>query len=71
MQRRPEDEFRLAMSLSSSVDGMDNATALQLKARLAQDFRDRLSIGIPTNADEKGLRRLAAQSASRRCLGPC
>jgi len=64
MQSPPEEEFRLAMSLSSGVDGMDNATALQLKTRLAQEFRDQLSIGIPTNADEKGLRRLAAQLRS-------
>jgi superfamily II DNA or RNA helicase len=64
MQRRPEEEFRLAMSLSSGADGMDNATALQLKTRLAQEFREQLSIGIPTNADERGLRRLAAQLRS-------
>ena len=65
MQRRPEEEFRLAMSLSRGADGMDNATALQLKTRLAQEFREQLSIGIPTNADEHGLRRLAAQLRSR------
>ena len=64
MQRRPEEEFRLAMSLSSRGGGMDNATALQLKTRLAQEFREQLSIGIPTNADEGGLRRLAAQLRS-------
>lgn len=61
MQRPPEEEFRLAMSLSASGDGIDNATALQLRTRLAQEFRAQLSIGIPTNADEQGLRRLAAQ----------
>jgi superfamily II DNA or RNA helicase len=64
MQRPPEEEFRLAMSLSGGVDGMDNATALQLKTRLAQEFREQLCIGIPTNADERGLRRLAAQLRS-------
>src|SRR4051812_27681985 len=61
MQRLPEDEFRVAMSLRRDANGMDNATALRLKTRLAGEFREQLSIGIPTNADESGLRRLAQQ----------
>jgi Helicase conserved C-terminal domain/PLD-like domain len=61
MQKRPEDEFRDLMSLRTAENGMDNATALKLKTRLAEDFREQLTIGIPTNADEAGLRRLADQ----------
>ena len=60
MQKRPEDEFRDTMSLRTS-DGIDNATAQRLRTRLAQEFREQLAVGIPTNADEAGLRRLAAQ----------
>jgi SNF2 family DNA or RNA helicase len=60
MQKRPEDEFRDAMSLRSS-DGIDNATVQRLRTRLAEEFREQLTVGIPTNADEAGLRRLAAQ----------
>src|SRR6266511_1777733 len=61
MQRRPEDDFRAAMSLIASEDGMDNATALRLRKQLAEEFRAQLAYGIPTDADEAGLRRLADQ----------
>src|SRR5205807_2478126 len=47
--------------LTETENGMDNQTALRLKKRLAEDFRDQLASGVPTNADEAGLRRLAAQ----------
>src|SRR4051812_30923710 len=61
MQRRPEEEFRETMRLRHTDNTMDNATALRLKTTLAEGFREQLSIGIPTNADEAGLRRLAEQ----------
>jgi hypothetical protein len=61
MQARPEEEFRAAMSLRHGDDGMDNATALRLKTRLAEEFRDQLTVGIPSNQDEAGLQRLARQ----------
>ena len=59
MQRRPEDEFRELMSLKRTENEIDNATTLRLKTRLAQEFRDQLAVGVPTAADEAGLRRLA------------
>lgn len=51
------------MSLKAS-EGIDNATALRLKKQLAEEFRAQLAYGIPTNADEAGLRRLAEQLRS-------
>ncbi len=60
MQRLPEAEFRTAMAISGHSD-IDNQTALQLKKKLAQEFREQLMYGIPTDTDEAGLRRLAAQ----------
>jgi superfamily II DNA or RNA helicase len=65
MQRRPEEDFREAMSLKGA-EGIDNATALRLKNQLAEEFRAQLAYGIPTNADEAGLRRLAEQLRSGR-----
>ena len=47
------------------TDEIDNQTALRLKKRLAEEFRDQLTIGVPTNEDEAGLRRLAAQITSQ------
>ena len=61
MQRLPQEEFRLAQSVSTDNGRLDNQTALRLKNALAQEFREQLTIGVPTNADEAGLRRLARQ----------
>ena len=65
MQRLPQDELRTAFSLSQDSDALDNQTALRLKKRLAEEFRDQLTIGVPTNTDEAGLRRLGAQLKAR------
>ncbi|MCA9875444.1 MAG: hypothetical protein KC441_17355, partial [Anaerolineales bacterium] len=61
MQRPPKDELRAAFSFRDDVDTMDNKTALQLKKKLAAEFRRQLTFGGPTNEDEAGLRRLAQQ----------
>lgn len=60
MQRLPQEELVAAMSVLKREGGMDNQTALRLKKRLAEDFREQLAVGVPTNEDEAGLRRLAA-----------
>jgi superfamily II DNA or RNA helicase len=61
MQRLPQDELRDALSVLSSPHDIDNQTALRWKRDLADEFRKQLTIGTPTNQDEAGLRRLAAQ----------
>jgi hypothetical protein len=61
MHRRPQDELRLAFSLNENDDRVDNKTAVQLRQQLAQEFRQQLTVGAPTNEDEAGLRRLANQ----------
>jgi len=69
MQQMPQDQLRQAMGSGSTTgDQIDQATAIALKKKLAQDFRDQLMVGIPTNADEAGLRRLAAQIAARKVV---
>jgi len=40
---------------------IDNKTASAIKKKLAQEFRDQLTIGIPTEEDEIGLRKLSQQ----------
>ena len=64
MQRAPEEELRTLLSLTDQDEGMDNQTAMLLRRKLAQEFREQLTVGIPTNDDEAGLRRLAAQIKS-------
>ena len=61
MQRLPQDELRLAKSIAQREDGIDQQQALRLKRRLAKEFEEQLTIGVPTNADEVALRQLAAQ----------
>ncbi len=61
MQRLPQDELKEMMSLVHRDDAMDNQTAIRLKRKLAEEFRQQLTYGVPTDADEAGLRRLAVQ----------
>ena len=64
MQQMPQDQLRSVFGLLRGEDEIDQATAIVLKRKLAQDFRDQLMIGVPTNEDEAGLRRLVAQIIS-------
>lgn len=61
MQRLPQDELRDCLSLVSENPAIDNQTAVRLKKKLAEEFRDQIAMGVPTNDDEAGLRRLADQ----------
>lgn len=64
MQQPPQDQLRSALSVLRVEEQIDQATAIILKRKLAQEFRDQLMVGLPTNEDEAGLRRLAAQIAA-------
>lgn len=68
MQRLPIEELRIARSLTSKKSQLDNQTALRLRTRLAEEFREQLTIGAPTDADEIGLRRLANQIKSKKVV---
>lgn len=61
MQRLPQDDLRNALSLVGDSQSLDNQAVARLKRRLAEEFRDQIALGVPTNADEAGLRRLANQ----------
>lgn len=48
MQRLPQDEVREALSLINRDGAIDNQTAIRLKKKLAEEFRDQLSPPHPT-----------------------
>jgi SNF2 family DNA or RNA helicase len=68
MAKLPQDELLSALSLTRHDGEIDNQAALRLKKRLAEEFREQLAIGIPTNEDEIGLRRLAAQIRAKKLV---
>ena len=68
MQRLPQQELQRALSNLKSDDALDNQTAIRLKKQLADEFREQLTIGSPTNQDEAGLRRLAAQIKAKKVV---
>lgn len=68
MQRLPQEDLISALSLIKSDKGIDQQTALRIKKKLAEEFREQLTYGIPTNDDEAGLRRLAAQIKAKKVI---
>jgi PLD-like domain len=68
MQRLPHDDLREMLAILGTPDGIDNQTAIRLKQKLAADFRQQLMLGAPTNEDEAGLRRLAAQIKAQKVM---
>ncbi|OQY72385.1 MAG: NgoFVII family restriction endonuclease [Ignavibacteriales bacterium UTCHB2] len=67
MQRHPEEILRDFFA-NYNEDKIDNQEALKLKKELAQKFREQLTIGIPTEADEIGLRKLSGQIKKKKVI---
>ena len=68
MHRLPQDGVHFLLGLMKSDEQIDQATAVRLKKELVQQFKDQLTIGAPTNDDEAGLRRLAAQIRAKKVV---
>ena len=69
MQTLPQQELAEAYSITVKQNGeVDNQTAIRLKKSLAEHFRRQLTLGSPTDSDEAGLRRLAAQIKAGRVV---
>ncbi len=68
MQNLPVEDLREALQIVKNKLGMDNQTAIRIKRKLADEFRKQLTFGIPTEADERGLRRLARQLKQKKVV---
>ena len=68
MQRLPNAELKDALALRDGPPGMDNAAAHRLRVQLAEQLRQQLTFGLPTNDDETALRRLAGQLKTKRVV---
>jgi Helicase conserved C-terminal domain/PLD-like domain len=68
MYRTPGEELRRALAVVPATDELDNQTAVRLKKQLAQEFRDQLAMGAPTDEDEASLRRLATQIKAKKVV---
>jgi PLD-like domain/SNF2-related domain len=68
MQTLPQDDLREAQSLIRRDGNIDQQTAIRLKKKAAEEFREQLVWGLPTNQDEAGLRRLSTQIKSGKLI---
>ncbi|MCL6259285.1 SNF2-related protein [Aquiflexum sp. TKW24L] len=67
MQKPPQEIIRDYFS-KTEHSGIDNQTAITIRKKLAQEFKEQLTIGIPTEADEQGLRKLSAQIKDKKVV---
>ena len=68
MQKMPREQLQSALSLTEAEWEVDQREAIRLRKRAAQEFREQLMIGAPTNEDEAGLQRLATQLKSEKLV---
>ncbi len=68
MQRPPEEELHRLFDLAGEEERIDNKKAAQYKRQLAEEFRRQLTIGVPTNQDEAGLRQLVQQIQDKKLV---
>ena len=68
MQKSAKDQVQEALSLSKSPNLTSLQAANNLKKQIAREFRDQLTWGAPSNADEAGLRRLSQQLKSQKVI---
>ena len=63
MHKLPNEELRRALAIGSGDERIDQGQAVRLKTLMAQEFREQLTYGSPSAADEAGLKRLLTLTA--------
>ncbi len=66
--QRPSLDIIKEFYSKTSKGPIDNQEAIKIKKRLAGDFKDQLTIGYPTEADEQGLRKLSRQIKDKKVI---
>ena len=66
MHVTPSDELRQALRPVDDDGLLDNQTAIREKRRIAEEFRNQLTFGVPTNTDETSLRQLSKQIRAKK-----
>ena len=67
MQKPPLEIVREYFSKTES-GGIDNQTAVKIRNKLAHEFKEQLTIGIPSEEDERGLRKLSDQIKKKKVV---
>lgn len=67
MQKPPYETLKDYFS-KAEQGAIDIQSAAAFKKKLAQEFKDQLTIGIPTDEDEKGLQRLSSQIKEKKVV---
>jgi superfamily II DNA or RNA helicase len=67
MQKMPEEILRESFAFDRDRL-IDQAEVVKLKKRLAQEFKDQLTIGTPSEIDEVGLRKLSDQMKKKKVV---
>lgn len=68
MQGLSHEKLKEDLSLIDKPLGVDNQQAHRLRVQLAEQLREQLTFGAPTNADEATLRQLAAQLRAEKVI---
>ena len=66
MHRSESGELKDALRLDREGDGAEMGEAVRLKRRLAKEFKEQLTLGYQTNADERALQLLARQLRAKK-----
>lgn len=68
MQRLPEEQIRALFGLRNQNIEIDQGEVTRLKKEIVASFHEQLTTGSPSNEDEAGLRRLAAQLRAKKLI---
>jgi superfamily II DNA or RNA helicase len=67
MNQKPEEEL-LELYANGAISEPDQKAVLAMKRKLAEELRNQLTLGLPSEADEKNLRRFAQQIRDKKVV---